>query len=50
MIPLSDEGAQQSRQFPIVNIAIIVLNFVMFGVELEQGIQLSMVGASFRRR
>ena len=41
MIPLSDEGAQLSQQSPIVNIAIIVLNFVMFGVELVAGIQLS---------
>jgi hypothetical protein len=37
MIPVSDEGAEQSREFPIVNIAIIVLNFVMFGVELIWG-------------
>src|SRR5262249_6402305 len=37
MIPVNDEGAEQSREFPIVNIAIIVLNFVMFGVELLWG-------------
>jgi membrane associated rhomboid family serine protease len=37
MIPLSDQGAQQSREFPIVNIAIILLNFLMFGVELIWG-------------
>ncbi len=37
MIPLNDEGAEESREFPYVNIAIIVLNFLMFGVELIGG-------------
>jgi len=37
MIPLNDEGAEQSREFPYVNIAIILLNFAMFGVELIGG-------------
>jgi membrane associated rhomboid family serine protease len=37
MLPLSDQGAQQSRGFPIVNITIILINFVMFGVELIGG-------------
>jgi len=37
MIPLSDEGAEQSRSFPYVNIGIILLNFIVFGVELIGG-------------
>jgi membrane associated rhomboid family serine protease len=37
MLPLSDQGAEQPRGFPIVNISIIVLNFVMFAVELIGG-------------
>src|SRR6478672_3137934 len=37
MLPLSDEGAEQPRSFPIVNVTIIVLNFVMFGLELLGG-------------
>src|SRR3954452_10135114 len=37
MLPLSDQGAGQPRGLPIVNIGIIVLNFVMFGVELIGG-------------
>jgi len=37
MLPLNDEGAQQSRSFPFVNIGIILLNFAMFGVELVVG-------------
>src|SRR6478752_5333812 len=37
MIPLSDQGAQQSRSFPIVNVTIILLNFVMFAAELVGG-------------
>lgn len=37
MIPLRDEGAEESREFPIVNITLIVLNFLMFGVELVWG-------------
>jgi hypothetical protein len=37
MIPLSDQGAEQPRGFPIVNVTIIVLNFLMFGVELIGG-------------
>jgi membrane associated rhomboid family serine protease len=37
MLPLSDQGAEQSRSFPYVNIGIILLNFAMFGVELVVG-------------
>ena len=37
MIPLADEGAERSTGFPIVNISLIVLNFVMFAVELIVG-------------
>lgn len=37
MLPLSDRGAEEPRGFPIVNIAIILLNFLMFGVELIGG-------------
>lgn len=37
MIPLSDQGAEESRSFPYVNIGLILLNFVMFGVELVVG-------------
>jgi membrane associated rhomboid family serine protease len=37
MLPLSDRGAEQPRGFPIINVSIIVLNFLMFGVELMGG-------------
>src|SRR5438874_2836370 len=37
MLPLNDQGAEQSRSFPIVNISIILLNFAMFAVELVGG-------------
>jgi membrane associated rhomboid family serine protease len=37
MLPLSDQGAEQPRGFPIVNVSIIVLNFLIFGVELIGG-------------
>ena len=37
MLPLRDDGAEQSNRFPIVNISLIVLNVLMFGVELLGG-------------
>lgn len=37
MIPLRDDGAGQSRVFPIVTIGIILLCFLMFAVELVEG-------------
>jgi rhomboid family protein len=37
MLPLRDQGAEQSRGLPVVNLSIIVLNFVIFGVELIGG-------------
>src|SRR5690242_7604773 len=37
MIPLADEGAERPTGFPIVNISLIVLNVLMFAVELIAG-------------
>lgn len=34
MIPLGDEGAPMRRGFPIVNITIIVINLVMFFLQM----------------
>src|SRR5437868_1008074 len=38
MIPLGDEGTPPSRQFPIVNITIIVVNFLVFFLQLATGL------------
>ena len=37
MIPLGDEGAQQGRGLPVVNLTIIALNILMFLFELSAG-------------
>jgi membrane associated rhomboid family serine protease len=37
MIPLGDEGTPPSRGFPYINIAIIVINFLVFFLELLYG-------------
>lgn len=37
MIPIGDQGAQQGRGFPVVNITIIVVNVAMFLFQLAMG-------------
>lgn len=37
MIPLGDEGTPQARSFPIVNVSLIVINIIVFLVQLNVG-------------
>src|SRR6476661_87762 len=41
MIPLGDQGAEQGRGFPVVNIALIALNVVMFIIQTIYGDQIT---------
>lgn len=41
MIPLGDEGAEQPRGFPIVNVGIIGINILMFLLQLSAGDQIT---------